>query len=380
MSELKAVALDDPRLSVRGALHVERSADRLRFHRLPNAMRQLSPEPAFDLMAAMTSGVRLVFETTSRVLEVDALETGLQFAGEPRRPARLDLICGAATASLDLSQGHTIVVDGPKVNFVPGFPAKACFDLPPGLKIVELWLPQSAMTEIRGLSIEADSDISAPPPPTRTWGHYGSSISHGMEAEGPSRTWPAIAARTLGYELSNLGFAGQCHLDSFVARALRGGGFDVISMEIGVNIVASDTMRRRTFASAVDGFLDTIRDTQPKTPMTLISPIYSSLVETMSGPVLRKPHAQYERQERPFAAQDGALTLQGAREIIQSVVVRRRSNGDENIFYIDGLCLFGPDDADLMPDQLHPNEEGHALLAQRFCKWARPTVAFGAQS
>ena len=141
MSPLKAIPLDDPRIAVRGALHIERSADRLRFHRLPDWTRAQSPEPAFDLMAAMTSGVRLVFETTSRVLEVRALETGLQFAGEERRRATLELVCGETRVSADLTTGQTIVVDGAKVSFTPGVPGVARFDLPTGRKQVEVWLP-----------------------------------------------------------------------------------------------------------------------------------------------------------------------------------------------------------------------------------------------
>lgn len=368
MSPLVTVRLDDLRLDVRGALYIDRSSDRLRFHRLPGWTRAQSPEPAFDLMASMTSGVRLAFETTSDVLEIDALETGLQFAGEPRRTARCDLVCGAHIANADLTDGHTIVVDGAKVSFVAGMPGTLHFTLPPGQKVLELWLPQSAMTELHGLRVSADAEISSPPPASQTWAHYGSSISHGMEAESPSRTWPAQAARRLGYDLHNLGFAGQCHLDGFVARALRDARFNRISVKIGANIVAGDTMRRRTFKSALEAFLDTIRDGCPNTPLMVISPIHSPLLETKPGPLIRRTQALYERQERPHAIEDGALTLQAMRAILEAVVQRRRATGDTNLHYIDGLGLFGESDTDLMPDKLHPDALGHLRLAQRFCE------------
>lgn len=379
MSPLVAVRLDDPRLDVRGALHIDRSDNRLRCYRLPAWTRAQSPEPAFDLMASMTSGVRLVFETTSEVLEIDALETGLQFAGEPRRTARFDLVCGARVTHADLTDGHTIVVDGSKVSFVAGKPGTLQFTLPSGRKVLELWLPQSAMTEIHGLRISAHAEIRSPPPPARTWAHYGSSISHGMEAESPSRTWPAEVARQLGYDLYNFGFAGQCHLDGFVARALRDARLDLISLKIGANIVAADTLRQRTFASTLEAFLDTIRDGCPNTPLLVISPVHSPLLETTPGPLIRRPQALYERQERPHAIEDGALTMKAARTILEAVVRRRRAAGDTNLHYIDGLRLFGESDTDLMPDQLHPDGPGHLRLAQRFCEaidahsWSSPT-------
>jgi lysophospholipase L1-like esterase len=370
VTDLQSIALDDPLLSIRGALHVERSAHAIRFHRLPKWTRAQSPDPAFDLMAAMTSGVRIELKTDAELIEIDALETGLQFLGEPRRAAILDLICEGITASAELTSGHTILVDGAKVSFVPGKPGTIRFALPTGPKHLALWLPQSAMTEVQGIRLNVGAQLDAPCPPKRMWAHYGSSISHGMEAAGPSRTWPALAANTLNLSLTNLGFAGQCHLDGFVARSLRDGQFDVISMEIGVNIVAADTMRRRTFAAAVEGFLDTIRDANPTTPLIVISPLYSALVETAPGPITRKAAMRYERQERPFALEDGALTLEIVRTMIETIIARRKSAGDNALHYINGLSLFCADDVALMPDKLHPDEAGHELMAKRFAALA----------
>lgn len=366
MIPLKPVALNDPRISVRGALQVSRTAERLRFRRLPEWTRALSPEPAFDLMASMASGVRLVFDTTSRVLEIEALETGVQIGAEARRTARIEVIAADMRVSADLTEGHTVVTDGAGVKFVPGVSRSVRFDLPFGMKTVTVWLPQSAMIDVLGLRVEASADLDAAQPPSRTWAHYGSSISHGMEAAGPSRTWPAIVARAMELELFNLGLAGQCHLDGFVARVLRDGAFDVISMEIGVNVVGLDTMRRRVFSSAVEGFLDTIREVRPATPIIIITPFYSPLLETTPGPLVRGPRGTYERPDRPFALEDGALTMGAARTAIAAVVKQRLAGGDENLWLVDGLSLFGAADVSLMPDDLHPNAEGHERIGRRF--------------
>ena len=43
-----------------------------------------------------------------------------------------------------------------------------------------------------------------------------------------------------------------------------------------------------------------------------------------------------------------------------------RAHGDTNIHYVDGLEIFGPQDVHLLPDNLHPNAEGYALMGKRF--------------
>ena len=91
MTTLVSIPLDDARIGVRGALGARRDKGGLLPSRLPDWAQARSPSPAFALMAGMTSGVRLDFATTSTVWEVDLLETGLRFDGEPRRPVIVDV-------------------------------------------------------------------------------------------------------------------------------------------------------------------------------------------------------------------------------------------------------------------------------------------------
>ena len=375
---MKSVALDHPALSIRGAMHVVRTPSSLKAWRLPAWTWAQSPDPSVDLMVGMTSGVRLCFTTDAEALCLNVLETGIQLAGTPRRPVTFDLYvdgvqCGSAAAS----SGHTILVNPKGPSFVPGTASDVSFEaLGPGLKAIELWLPQSAQVEILNLSVSSEAEILPSAEPTGLrWAHYGSSISHGMEARGPSWTWPAVAARALGHELMNIGLAGQCHLDGFVARSLRDGPFDAISLEVGINIIGADTMRRRVFASALHSFLDTIREGKSDVPLLVISPIFCPLLETHTGPLMRDSLASYGSTERPHSAADGALTLVEARAIIADVVARRRHTGDANLTYLDGLTLFGAADQPDLPDHLHPNAAGQERMGHRFAahSWAGRT-------
>ena len=68
-----------------------------------------------------------------------------------------------------------------------------------GMRDVEIWLPQSAHRRSCGRCGSADGARVEPPRhDRRRWVHYGSSISHCIEADGPADVWPAIAARNAG--------------------------------------------------------------------------------------------------------------------------------------------------------------------------------------
>ena len=74
-----------------------------------------------------------------------------------------------------------------------------------------------------------------------------------------------------GVELINLGLGGSALLDPFTARTMRDTPADLISVKIGINLVNADLMRLRAFIPAVHGFLDTIREGHPTTPLLVVS-------------------------------------------------------------------------------------------------------------
>ena len=62
----------------------------------------------------------------------------------------------------------------------------------------------------------------------------------------------------------------------------------------------------------------------------------------------------------------GSLTLRRIRELTTEIVATRRKTGDTDLFLIDGLTLFGPADADDLPDGLHPSADGYLRIGERF--------------
>jgi hypothetical protein len=248
--------------------------------------------------------------------------------------------------------------------------------LPDRDKTVEIWLPHNELTELVGL--RADAPVG-PAPTTRrpVWLHHGSSISHGSNATTPAGTWPAVAAATAGVELVNLGFGGGMLLDPLTARTVRDAPADLISVKIGINVVNTDAMRLRAFVPAVHGFLDTIRDGHPDTPLLVVSPILCPIHEHTPGPGAVDPASLGTGTVRFLATGDpadvpaGRLTLEVIRSELARVVQQRRAT-DPRIAYLDGRELYGPGDeaAHPLPDALHPDAATHQVMGERFARLA----------
>ncbi len=374
---MQNVALENGPVQLVGALDVDRRPTGIVPRRLPNWTRPQVPL-FMEIMVTMPSGVRLEFATTARRIELDVLPTRIEIS-KPPLPAVFDLIIdGAEPISVATDCGDRLQInlaDRGKATRVRGEAGTVVFDdLPAGLKQCELWLPANAILEVRALRIDDGATIEpAQPRKRRRWVHHGSSISHCMEASSPSGTWPVVAARLADVELLNLGLGGNCHLDQFVARTMRDEPADVLSLKVGINVVNLDSLKERTFAPALHGFIDTIREGKPDTPLLIASPIFCPSAETHPGPTIPNAQGVFVTLAGHDEIRNGSLTLQQMRTIICEVVEGRRKRGDGNLHYLDGLDLFGADDVGDLPDHLHPNGVGYVRMGQRF-----HTLAFGA--
>jgi len=136
-------------------------------------------------------------------------------------------------------------------------------------------------------------------------------------------------------------------------------------------------MRRRAFGPAVHGFLDTIREGHPTTPLLVVSPVLCPIHEDTPGPGTFDVDALGDGEVRFLATGDaadvaaGKLTLRVIREELAAVVQQRRSE-DPAIHHLDGLALYGEQDHDVLPlpDGLHPDGETHRLIGRRFAEAA----------
>ena len=376
---------------IRGVAELEATDRGIRPHRLPGWVRAQFPDPRLLMMESQPSGARLVMATTARTVQLTCHATRLGFRGTDRPRGGVDLLVdGDRFAGAVLDGGDLIELDleTGATDFTAGTAHTLTFDgLPEGEKQIELWLPHNEAVDL--IELRADEPVRPVESRGRVWVHHGSSISQGSNAAAPTRIWPAVAARSGNVsgnvELRNLGFGSNALVDPFAARVIRDAPADLISVKLGINVVNLDAMRLRTFVPAVHGFLDTIRDGHPDTPLLLISPIYCGIHEDTPGPGAVDPDTVGTDQIAFTAAgpsgdvQPGRLTLRVVRDALAELAEHR--SDDPNLHYLDGTRLYGEADAadHPLPDALHPDTDTHLLIGRRFADYAfAPDGPFGA--
>lgn len=366
---------------VRGVAELEPTDRGVRVHRLPAWARAQCTDPQLAMVEAQPSGVRVAFRTTATVVELEVLRSRTTYAGIPPRPDGVIELAvdgevvaqtttsGGTTVTIDMTTGAPSVDDGPTVT--------ARFDgLSSDAKDVEIWLPHSETLEL--VDLRTDAPVEDPSHDRPVWVHHGSSISHGSNATRPTGIWPVVAARLADLDLMNLGFGGSALLDPFVARTIRDTPADLISLKLGINVVNLDLVRRRAFGPAVHGYLDTIRDGHPTTPLLVVSPVWCEIHEQTPGPgafdltALAEGRMAFTATGDPAeatAAPTGRLTLTVVREELERIV-RERQAQDPNLHYLDGRELYSETDAveHPLPDNLHPDAETHQTMGERFAR------------
>lgn len=336
----QSLSLTDGPVSIEGAVSVEKTAQGIHPWRLPLDQRDLF-EPSVVNKAAMPAGVRLTLVSDTSNVALDIVPPGV----EPDPPWVFDLM-----------------VDGElHQRLAPGMEADtlAFTDLPPGQHHLELYLPsQYAPVVIRALRIDAGATAQPLPDTRQRIVFYGSSITHCRHAAGPSETWPALVARRFDLHLTSLGYGGDCHMDPIVGRMIRDLPAACIGLKLGINMMGAGSASDRSFRALAIGLIQTIRDGHPDTPMAVVSPICHPPNETTPNAV--------------------GMTLELMRQRLAETCQLLRERGDQNLHYVDGLSLMGPDDVHLYADGIHPSAEGYRFLADAYAQKVMPQLGFKA--
>lgn len=364
-------SIKDRQIEVVGALGFqEDSPGWLIPRRLPDWTIKQFADDAIDRFVKFPSGIRLRFTTSADLITLTVRVSRLVITGlaENVRPAGFDLLVnGVENQCQEAHNGNILRLTStaPSVfseTLEAGESDTLTFSgLGNESKNIEIWFPTSAIVEVN--EVVASSEITASPVDTRKrWLHYGSSISQSGEALRAMDAWVMRAAQLLNLNVTNFGLAGQCQLDGFVARTMAALPADLITLKLGINVINADSMRERAFIPAVHNFLDILRQSQPLTPILVISAIWCPFHENTPGPTMIEGSELYGK-ERPTELATGALTLTRTREILEEIVATR---ADVNLHYMNGLTLFSQGDEDNLPDKLHPNSAGYRLMGERF--------------
>lgn len=291
--------------------------------RLPRVALANAHSPELVARARMPAGVRATFATEAETLT-------LRYRCDDESCSPFDVLIDG-----ELAIRHATSLGMGEINL----------QMPRRKKVVGLWLPQFGQVALSALVL-AGGEATALTTPRPKWITYGSSITQCRTARGPSATWPAQIARQRSWDLMCLGFGAQCHLDPVVARTIASMEADLISLCLGVNVFAASSFGPRSWPSQVTGFIQTIRDGHPRTPMVVITPIACP---------------KYDKEVNLVG-----LTLEDVREGVAKACEVLQLFGDDNLYVVDGRELFGPRDCGLLDDGLHPTAEGYDLIAKRF--------------
>ncbi|MFF5532350.1 GDSL-type esterase/lipase family protein [Streptomyces cinerochromogenes] len=331
---------DDPRLGWDGLVELERLSGGWLPRRIPAERLATTLSPNFSRLAAMPAGIRCGVRT-------DAEELVLRLSVEAS-DAPLDVV-------VDGSLALRTAVDGEREITVPLAPGPAERPAATAPRDVEVWLPHLGRVLVSEIGFRGHGTVRPADRPGLRWVAYGSSITQSMFPSGPSRTWTALIAAEHGWRLHNLGFSGEAHLDPVVARTIRDRPADLVSLELGINVHTRDTYSERSWAPAVCGFVDTIRDGHPDVPIAVITPLSSP--------------------EREDSANRVGLTLAQLRAQTEEAVRVLERLGDKNLHTVDGLGIAPVHEADgIFADGLHPTADGEHVLAARIGTALRKAV------
>lgn len=319
-SEMKRYSYNDGVYSFEGAVSVYQCGNYVTPMRIDCDHMDLFPV-LNEIKGRQASGVRLCFTTDTRNLILQIANTDENLM--------LDLF-------VDDKLFQSIVCREAFVKFEK---------LPEGFKDIKIWLDPKCVFKLKNVLVESKSKICKTIIKQKRWIHYGSSISHSMEGESPSKIWTAMVGQKLNLHLTNLGFHSECKCEPMIGFMIRYIPADYITLKLGINLVDGD-LNTRTFKPSILGLIKIIRDKKPNTPIVLCSPIYCSLYEETKG--------------------GSGYDLRGMREEILECVNIFKRYRDNNIFYVDGLKIFGKEYSEYMPDKLHPNAEGQYIMSENF--------------
>ena len=164
--------------------------------------------------------------------------------------------------------------------------------------------------------------------------YYGSSITQGACSSRPGNAYENIISRNLHLDHLNLGFSGNGRAEDVVVNYMATLPMLAFVSDYDHNAPDADYLR-----ATHQKLYDTIRAAHPDIPYIMIS-----------------------RPDFDYYMRDSRLR----RDVIMDTLRHARSNGDDNIWFVDGASIFrGRFGDDCLADGVHPNDLGFALFAEK---------------
>ncbi len=291
--------------------------------------------PGVKVLARCTVGGRVRFKTNSPYIAVRVKSVKLNMSWNYSLFARCGMciyINGVCDGNIhaDFSQWENAVDDIMYYDGIYYAKEKGVYD-------VEIYMPNySEKIYDVEIGLKENSDVL----PARPYKFndkpvvfYGNSITQGGCVSRSGNDYISLSCRWLDTDFVNLGFSGNGKGEPIMAEYLASINASVFVLDYDYNAPNLDHLEKTHMP-----LYRKLREKHPKTPIIMITaPIYYRNVEVL------KPR----------------------RDLIYSNYLTAKSEGDENVYFIDGKTMMGEENFDAcLTDLLHPNDLGYYRMAK----------------
>jgi len=308
------------RTSATGSAELREEPEGFFFDRMTPALRaHYSSSEGTVTRARCQAGVRLRFASTTQNLRI-----AMRFNRAARPFDTIDLIVDGEPWGTFIGERGSAPWSA--TLFIDPRPVRRAFDL---------FLPHCVESWLVSLSVDEEAVTEPLPPESLTWLAIGDSITQGMACVSPARTYPALAARSLGIGHHNTAVGGAKMEPAAAEAAAIPAAFATVAF--GCNDWNGGKPLAQYEADSI-GFLDRFFALRPDTPLGLMT----AFPVTWAGGEINK---------------DG-VWLESYREIVRRLAPRYPS-----VQLIEGGALV-PADPVYFTDGVHPNNLGMAVIAK----------------
>lgn len=282
------------------------------------------------LLNKNTSGGRISFKTDSEYVAIHAK------IDKPSRMPHMALT-GAAAFDLYVKENDEFVYSS---VFIPPYDVKDSFEGakrffgPKNMREIIINFPlycdvkEVYIGVIDGSSIKKNNPYVNKKPMV----FYGSSITQGGCAQRPGNSYQAIISRKQRLDFVNLGFSGNAKGEKEIAEYIASLDMSLFVLDYDFNAPSVEHLNNTHY-----NFYKTVREANPDIPIIMVS-----------APTISVGFAQ-ERIE-----------------VIKNTLNKARQNGDNNVYFVNGLEIFNSVDKSLMTvDGVHPTDFGFFCMAEK---------------
>ncbi len=299
-----------------------------KFLRMPEEVADKANDGVKSLNAC-TAGGRLRLKTDSEYIAVHA---------ELTRISKMPHMAFTGSLGFDLYE----IVDGKEIyrgTFVPPVDTQKTFEAVIGFSSAEsrdLLINFPLYSGVEKLYIGLSDKATVEAPSKYKYDipvvYYGSSITQGGCASRPGNSYQQIISRRLGCDYINLGFSGSAKGERCMAEYIAG-----LKMSVFVYDYDHNSPSVETLEATHKPMFDVIRRAQPSLPIIMAS---------------WTPTTKHPNTDERF-------------EVIKKTYDIAKSEGDENVYLLDGRRMFdGICEDNGTVDGCHPNDWGFSAMAK----------------